>query len=144
MTAVFRVTQVSLALLALALSSAIALAQSEGSLQEVEITAFTTVIPANRSAAWRQVELVQRSNDVSYADLDLTTEAGARELRQRIRHTAKAVCQELHREYPFANDADLPAGSCVDEAVHFAMLEAHAAIAAAHRAKTHAGKAPEH
>ncbi len=141
MTAVSRFTQISLAALALAFSSAIALAQAEGPLQEVEITAFKTVAPSSHGATWRQVETIQLSRGVSYADLDLTTESGAAELRQRVRNTAKEVCQQLQREHPFANETDLPFGSCVEEAIHDAMVETNAVISAAEKARAESTEA---
>lgn len=141
MIAVSRFTQVSLAAIALAFSSAIALAQTEGRLQDVEITGFKTVAPSNHGATWRQVETIQLSRAVSYADLDLTTESGAAQLRQRIRNTAKELCQKLRREHPFANETDLPSGSCVDEALHEAMAEANAVISVAEKARAKSAEA---
>lgn len=71
---------------------------------------------------------VTLSREVSYADLDLSTRGGARELRQRIRFTARDVCEELNdRAYDPINRMDV--GRCARDAYQGAMRQAHGAIA---------------
>lgn len=136
MTALSRVARISLATLVLALSSTLAFAQTEGPMQDIDVTAFRTVLPLSSGAAWRHVDLIHLSRAVSYADLDLATESGAEELRQRVEDTAHALCEQIQREHPFADETFLPSGSCVEEALKGAMAEADAVIAAAEKAKT--------
>ncbi len=63
------------------------------------------------------------SRAVSYSDLDLADPADARELRMRIRDTARDVCDELRDEAP-----DLSGTSCYRDAVANAMTRADEAI----------------
>jgi UrcA family protein len=44
---------------------------------------------------------VSLTDHIRYSDLDLTTAGGATELRARIRHAARHVCNELRDAYPF-------------------------------------------
>jgi UrcA family protein len=57
------------------------------------------------------------SQAVSYADLDLSTDAGKKELRQRLNLTARWLCQKLGEP----EIAAPPAPSCRDAAVSDAM-----------------------
>jgi UrcA family protein len=69
------------------------------------------------------------SQRVSYADLDLCTPEGARELRDRVRKAAAENCDLLASNY-YAHA--LPsAPSCYRDAVNSAMPRADSAIAAA-------------
>jgi UrcA family protein len=66
------------------------------------------------------------SQAVSYADLDLSTAAGKRELEHRLNLTARYLCQKLGE----SDTASPPVPSCRDAAVRDAMtrlgtLEAH-------------------
>ncbi len=72
---------------------------------------------------------VSLSREVSYADLDLSTRTGARELRLRVRDTARDVCDELWER----TDDRLSLGSsdkprCERDAYRSAMAQAHDAI----------------
>ena len=73
-------------------------------------------------------------------DLDLGAASGAAELRRRVCNTAREVWEKLQREHPFANEMDLPSGSCVNEAMH-AMAEANAVISAAGKARVESTEA---
>jgi len=69
------------------------------------------------------------SQRVSYADLDLCTPEGARELRNRVRQAAAANCDLLASNW-YAHA--LPSSpSCYREAINSAMPKADSAIAAA-------------
>jgi UrcA family protein len=60
------------------------------------------------------------SQAVSYADLDLSTDAGRRELRHRLQLTARYLCEKLGE--PSTSDGLAP--SCRDAAVKDAMKRA--------------------
>ncbi len=64
------------------------------------------------------------SRAVSYSDLDLGTRGGARELRQRIRDTAREVCEQLSDQGPGAQAM----GNCYRVAVKDALVRADGAI----------------
>jgi UrcA family protein len=66
-----------------------------------------------------------RSAYVSYADLDLTTEAGQTELRQRLRRTEAELCREVDDTHSAA------ALTCEDDARRNAARFERAAIAQA-------------
>jgi UrcA family protein len=55
-----------------------------------------------RTATGIPIKVVSISTGVSYADLDLTTQAGASELQKRVSDTAKAACAKFKAKYPFA------------------------------------------
>jgi UrcA family protein len=70
------------------------------------------------AATGADIERVSASRIVDYADLDLSTRRGGRELNARIEHAARAACNELDARYPDATDEE---GSCVSTAVRNAM-----------------------
>jgi UrcA family protein len=71
------------------------------------------------------LEKISLSTAVRYDDLDLRTASGARELRWRVRDTARDVCAQLADAYPVyeANGT-----SCFKTALENAMLRADEAI----------------
>lgn len=76
-------------------------------------------------------EITIRSR-VSYADLDLTTEAGAAELAKRIRDTSEETCKEIKVDRPAEGSTH---EKCVREAIDGGMAQANEAIAAKRAAK---------
>jgi UrcA family protein len=73
-------------------------------------------------------EVVSITHKVSYADLNLASPAGAAELEKRINDSAKAICARLDKLEPQSKSED---ANCIKSATETAMLQAHAAIAAA-------------
>ncbi len=71
------------------------------------------------------IENVALSRAVRFDDLDLRTDWGAHELRNRVRFTAHALCQRLDAMYPISADDNPP---CYRTAVDQAMYRADAAI----------------
>src|SRR5690242_9171144 len=65
---------------------------------------------------------------VSYSDLDLTDPRGARELRARVRESARDICDTLRDAYPLRQQ---PGTSCYRDALKDAMPRADAAIRSA-------------
>ena len=76
-------------------------------------------------------ELTIRSR-VSYADLDLTTAAGAATLEKRVRDTATSSCKEIKVDVPVEG---WTIDRCVREATDDAMVQVNKAIADAKAAK---------
>ena len=91
--------------------------------REVKVAQTTTGIPVS--------EITVRTR-VSYADLDLKTDAGATMLRDRIRDAAASACKEMDVRVP-AEGSSLEV--CVRDAVKPALAEADKAIAAKRSAK---------
>ena len=81
-------------------------------------------------------QVLSITRHVSYADLDLTSHAGALELESRIDSTAQSICQKLDRLDRPSPSAE---GACVRDAVRDAMMQAHVAIAAAKLVAAHGG-----
>ncbi len=53
-----------------------------------------TMLPNKRSVIGAPIELRSISRAVRFDDLDLTTHAGRRELRMRVRETARNLCHD--------------------------------------------------
>lgn len=136
MTNPCRLALTALGALALVSSSALALAQSKDPIPEVTVTVHKPVSKLGRDVNGRPVEVVQLTREVSYADLDISTYSGARALHARIKTAATAVCEELASKYPWASEYNLPAGSCVQEAIDSATPRLNAAIASAEKARS--------
>jgi UrcA family protein len=76
-------------------------------------------------------ELTIRSR-VSYADLDLTTAAGAATLEKRVRDTATSSCKGIKVDVPVEG---WTIDRCIREATDDAMVQVNKAVAAAKAAK---------
>mgnify|MGYP001552441322 CR=1 FL=1 len=90
--------------------------------------AVTVVAPPLNSESTRlngPLEKVSLSSTVPYSDLDLRTRSGARELRMRVRDTARDVCDQLADIYPVYQAQGT---SCYKTALENATLRANAAI----------------
>jgi len=111
-------------------ASTVAVAQQPEQLPQVTIEATRSVKTEGRSASGIPIEVVQLSRKVGYADLDLSSHAGATEFEKRINDTAKAACKQLDTLYPITASADATS-ACIKGAVEGAMTKAHALIAAA-------------
>ncbi|HUO95906.1 MAG TPA: UrcA family protein [Steroidobacteraceae bacterium] len=72
---------------------------------------------------------------VSYADLDISTPAGAKTLEQRIDDAAKKACAQLLAAAPIGSTPVASDPPCEKTAVAGAMKQANAAIAAATKAR---------
>lgn len=67
---------------------------------------------------------------VSYADLDLTTYAGAMELKRRVHEAAREACTRLDDLYPYE---ERQAPACIGDAIAAASRQVNDAIAKAQR-----------
>ena len=81
-----------------------------------------------RSVIGAPIEDVAISREVRFDDLDLRTSSGAHRLRERVRETARALCQRLDVAYPIATEDSPP---CYQSALRDAMYQADGAIHAA-------------
>jgi len=86
--------------------------------RQVKVGQTTTGIPVS--------EITVRSR-VSYADLDLTSDAGVKALTDRIREAAAGACKEMNVRVPAEGSS---VESCTKDAVKSAMVEADKVIAA--------------
>ena len=91
--------------------------------REVKMAQTVTGIPVS--------EITVRSH-VSYADLDLTTDAGVKALKDRIRAAASGACKEMNVRVPAEGSS---VETCTRDAVKTAMLQADTVIAAKRGAK---------
>jgi len=76
------------------------------------------------------IEDVVITHRVSYADLDLRTQAGAAELRRRVQETARVACKQLDDLYPLE---EKKARECTQTAIADASPQVRNAIAAVRR-----------
>ena len=83
-----------------------------------------------RSASGIPMEKVTLTHRVSYADLDLATDAGAAALEKRVRQTARTACQQLDELYPTESKDER---ECTGAAIAGASAQVTSAIAAARR-----------
>lgn len=83
-----------------------------------------------RSAIGAPIEQVTVTHRVSYADLDLATQAGAAALETRVKETALAACKQLDQLYPLEAKNER---ECASTTVAQASHQVESAIAAARR-----------
>jgi UrcA family protein len=117
--------------LALAMASAAAVAQQTDQTPDVKTEAGKVQETVKLSYTGVPIERLQVDLPVSYANLDLTTPAGAAELKRRVSDAAKEACDKVDS----ANPTDLldtdDTAYCVRTATHGAMKQVKAVIAAA-------------
>ena len=113
----------------------IANGQAVAQTNEITVTAPHVVHqPGGHTPGGVPVEVVTIAHHVSYADLDLTTQAGQTALDSRIADSAKQACDQLEALYPPAQFPVDPANKdCLKTAVDGALAQAATAIAAAHK-----------
>jgi UrcA family protein len=90
---------------------------------EVLVTAPRTRVRGDLGAPLRDVAL---SREVSFADLDLTTNDGVAILETRIRATARNLCRQLDVMHPVKADNSPP---CYQTAVDGAMMQVAGIVA---------------
>lgn len=78
------------------------------------------------------VMTVTISRNVSYQDLDLTTDQGVAALEGRVRQAAQDICHELDRRYPATVYTPMPnSKNCVTDAASSGLMQVKAVAAAA-------------
>ena len=121
----------------LAVAGLIAVTPSASS-QEVKIEASKVVTVSHQhSKTGIQQETVHLSHTVNFADVDLSTNAGANELKGRIQDTATQICKQLGVIYPAGtpSNENTDREACIKSAVDSAMGPAALAIASAQKGK---------
>lgn len=99
-------------------------------LPPITVQAPVSKVVLGRSTIGVPIEETTLKRRVSYADLDLTTHAGATELKRRVHEAAREACTKLDDLYPYE---DRQAPACISDAVAAASREANDAIARAQR-----------
>lgn len=124
-------TGISLSLVAAGcvLASSMTFAQP---MEVVTVEAATITVVGRSSSTGAPIKEIRIKSQVSYADLDLTTDAGAQELEKRVRDTAKSTCAEIKVDVPAQGSTE---ERCVKEAIDGAMVQVNAAIAEKRAAK---------
>lgn len=94
--------------------------------ETVTVEAARQVTVGQTSTGIPVSEVTVRSR-VSYADLDLTTDAGVKTLKDRIRAAAASACKEMDIRVPAEGSS---VENCTRDAVKSAMAEADKIVAA--------------
>jgi len=78
------------------------------------------------------IDVITIRHRVSYKDIDISTNAGAEVLQQRIKDAAKEACKDIDKLYPnvFVSSG---VAVCEKAAIDDAMVQANAAIANARK-----------
>jgi UrcA family protein len=113
-----------------ALFSAGAIAQS---MEVVTVEAVREIV-VGKSAIGAPIKEYSIRSRVSYADLDLTTTAGTKELEKRVGEAAAATCKEINTGFDIPMEGWTEA-KCAKEAVADAMLQVNKAVEAAQAAR---------
>ena len=108
------------ALLAAAGCMAVAAPASAETVEGVTVEAARVVVVGRTAYGAPEQQVVLRRG-VTYADLDLSTDAGKATLETRIRETAADLCKELDKMYPLQ---DPKKADCVHDAVKAGMAQA--------------------
>ena len=125
-----RLITVAVALLAGVSVNAVVIAQEMG---EVTVQASRVVKKViGRTSSGVPIEDISLSYGVSTTGLDLSSSAGAAELKKRVTEAANAACKELGRQYPEATTTD---AECVKNATDKAMVKVNDLVAAAKKGK---------
>jgi len=77
-------------------------------------------------------QVASLTQHISYADLDLSTDSGAKQLEVRVHQVANTLCDEIERRTLSLSDSG-ERRACVNGAVADGMEHARAAIAAAEK-----------
>lgn len=113
-----------------ALVSSVAIAQQT---EEVTVTATRMVEKTvGHAPSGAPIVNISLSYGVSYAGLDLASNAGATELEKRVNDAATAACKEISRAHPLGGLAPNDA-ACAKTAADEAMTKVHELVAAAGR-----------
>ena len=90
----------------------------------VEVARSQNVAQTRYGVPVREITI---ASSVSYADLDLATQQGAKELEKRIRETATSSCKEMDVKFPVEGYGQ---DECIKNAVDGAMSQVNKIISA--------------
>jgi UrcA family protein len=97
---------------------------------EVTVEAARPTTTVERSYTGTPIDVITLTRHVRFADLDLTTHAGAVELEKRVNDSAKEACTKLDTLYPLTATQST---ACTKTSTDKAMVQVRAAIAAAEK-----------
>jgi UrcA family protein len=98
---------------------------------EITVQASRAVVTTvGKTASGVPIQDVSLSYGVSTKGLDISTYAGATELKKRVTDAATAACNEIKRQFPNASSSTSDI-ECVKKASDQAMVKVNALIAAA-------------
>ena len=103
--------------------SGVALAQEPGT--EFVVSSARPSGITRSSLTGASDEVISISQRVSYADLNLATVSGSREMEARVRTTARTLCEKLEQKHPLSG---IPQLTCVRNAVNKGMADVRIAI----------------
>jgi UrcA family protein len=90
-----------------------------------EVTITSPPRGSTRSTIGAPIQNISMSAPVSTRDLNLHTGEGVYTLRQRVKYTARSICNRLSFRYPIGEpDTD----RCYRRAIHYAMPQADSAV----------------
>ena len=121
-----------LALLAVAAGCTLASQGVYAQAMEVVMVEAVREITVGKSPIGAPIKELTIRSRVSYADLDLTTAAGAATLGQRVKDAATTSCKEIRVDVPIDG---WTIDRCIKEATSDAMLQVDKAVADAKAAK---------
>jgi|ERR1700675_2819798 len=128
------VTRVAVGMFAAALASSVVVAEQT---EEVSVQASRIFAKQDgRGAMGMPITNVSLSYSVSYAGLDLVSNAGVVELEKRVNDAALKACEEINRQYPLSVESNT---KCAKAAVDKAMVKVHELVAMANQASKVAG-----
>jgi UrcA family protein len=117
---------ISLTLIAAGCTLAVAAAVAQP-MEIVTVEAAQVITVGRSGTTGAPIKEITIKSQVSYADLDLTTDAGAKELEKRIRDTASSTCNDIRVDFPADGST---VAKCIKDAVDGAMAQANTVIAA--------------
>jgi UrcA family protein len=121
-----------LALLAVAAGCTLASQGVNAQAMEVVTVEAVREITIGKSPIGAPIKELTIRSRVSYADLDLTTAAGAATLEKRVKETAASSCREIKVDVPVDG---WTIDRCIREATEDAMIQVNKAVADARAAK---------
>jgi UrcA family protein len=107
-------------------------AGAHGQAMEVVTVEAVREIIVGKSPIGAPIKELSIRSRVTFADLDLTTAAGAAALQKRVEDTAKSTCKEIRIEIPAEGSS---VEKCVKDAIADAQPQVDQAIAEATAAK---------
>ncbi len=121
-----------LALLAVAAGCTLASQGVNAQAMEVVTVEAVREITVGKSPIGAPIKELTIRSRVSYADLDLTTAAGAATLEKRVKEAAASSCKEIKVDVPVDG---WTIDRCIREATEDAMIQVNKAVADAKAAK---------
>ncbi len=107
------------------------IARADTALKAIVVSAgVLTTETVGHSTIGAPMERVTLTHRVSYADLDLSSHAGALALEERVKEVARLACEQLDKLYPLE---EKNAPECIADAIAQASGQVQEAIAAAQR-----------